>query len=117
MRVKSLAVGMILPLAASVALATAPTASAATTTKAAVTQSGLRADRNWGDRGNRGYDRGNWGYDRGNWGYGHRSLSCYNPYLGWHRHYRWDRLHRWDRCVWRYDGGHRDGGYGGYGGY
>ena len=114
---------MILPLAASVALATAPGASAATPTGAAFTQS-VRTDDHNGDRhgggggsydrgrhGYGGYDQGRHGYggyDRGRYGYGYGWISCYNPYLGWHRHSRWDRLHRWDRCNYgRYDGGYR----------
>lgn len=118
MKVKSLAVGMVLPLAASVALTTAPTASAATPTKATFNQTGVAGvqaepdprprrggwDKDKFDRRHHdGYYNRHWrnDYRRYGHGYGSRWVYCYNSYLRWHAHYRWERVHRWDQCNWR----------------
>ena len=76
MKVKSLAVGMIVPLAASVALATAPTASAATPTKAAFTHSGVSADGRGVGYGHYGYGAYGYGWYNG-WG---TNEARYHPY-------------------------------------
>ena len=80
MKVKSLALGMILPLAASVALATAPVASAATPTQAAITHSAVSAN-------GHGYGYGRYGGGSGwynGWGWNEARYYPYDsfPYGG-----------------------------------
>jgi len=87
MKLKSLAMGMVLPLTASIALSTAPAASAA---PAPSFQQVVQTHDNWGNRHDCSWPR----WDR------------------WDRWHRWDRW-RDHRCDWHRGGHNWDGGGGG----